>query len=94
MFCAEASIRVFGEHSVYRRSTHTQRGRDRPRRFTARVHPLRQRSLLLIKRLWAADVLAPCPTRSTRRSAAFATKFRLQFDKLANTPRPPCGIEL
>jgi hypothetical protein len=39
-------------------------------------------------------VLAPCPTRSTRRSAAFATKFRLQFDKLASTPRPPCGIEL
>ena len=62
---------LLGQHPVHRGTTHSQRRGNRARRLTVGVHPLRQSSLLLVKRLGSSDVLAACPTRLAGSGAAF-----------------------
>jgi hypothetical protein len=70
---------LFGQDPVHRRPAHAEGVGDRARRLTISVHPLRQSSLLLVKRLGSSDVLAACPTRFPRRTTPFAAQLQLQL---------------
>ena len=76
---------VFGQDAVNRCPARAESRRNRARRLTACVHPLGQRSVLLIRRLGPTDVL---PTRATRlagRCAALSPEFQLKLCQAAGT---------
>lgn len=78
------SVNVVGllrENAVGGCPAYSKRGRNRARRFTARVHPLRQRHFRLVERLGTPNELAACATRIPGCRAALLAKFQLKLSK-------------
>src|SRR5262245_57749771 len=85
---------LFGQDAVHRRPTHAESSRNRARRLTISIHPLRQSSFLLVERLGPTDVLAACPTRFPRRTMAFAAQFKFKLSQAGEhaSHHAACGV--
>jgi hypothetical protein len=85
---------LFGQDAAHRRPADAESGRNRARRLTSSVHPLRQGSVLLIKRLGPSDVLPACPTCHLCRCTAFPAKLHFKFGQAGKHygDHAACGV--
>ena len=80
-----ACTSLFGQDAVHRCPAHAEGVGNRARGFAAGMHPLRQGSVLLIKRLGPTYVLPTCPPCLPCRCAAFPPEFQLKLWQATGT---------
>ena len=75
------------QHAIHRRPADAESGRNRARRFTAGVHPLRKSGFLCVEDFGPPNRLAACTTRLTGCRPMLAPQFQFKLSKTGQDAR-------